>query len=123
MALELKDLANIVSATIRQLANSRGDLLTRDQISISIDEVQFQVQLIAPNGVGAIELAQITATPTRISTTETPETVEVSTQQVGAQVNRVVDQATKQASSTQQSDQDTTQQYGRQTLSETRHKD
>jgi hypothetical protein len=123
MPLELKDLKSVVLGSIRQLANVKSELLTQDSFTVDIDQIDFQVNLIAPNGVGALELTNITATPRRISTTETPETVEVSTQDVGAQTNRVTDTSNKESIADQAGNNETTQFYGRETISTTTHKD
>jgi hypothetical protein len=123
MALLLDDLSKVVSATIRQLSQSRADLLTNDQLGVRIEAVDFQVNLIAPDGLEALQISSITAMPTRISSTETPETVETSTQEVGAQVNQTQDRSTKEAVSNRESNTDQTQQYGRETISRTTHKD
>lgn len=123
MPLPVENLDAALVSIVRQIGNAHTILLRENNIGINITEIDVTANLIAVGGKDSLQLTNISATPTRISSTETPETVETSTQQVGAQTNVTTDEASKSASSDRDSASTQTQNYGRDTISTTEHKD
>jgi hypothetical protein len=95
MGIPLSQLENVVNQCLFHLCNVHQAAMDQG-LTVNIDTVDFQVELIYKEE--GLQLSSITHSPTRLSTSETPETVERSTQEVGPS------QSTRRDSSQDQSD-------------------
>jgi hypothetical protein len=117
MALPIEKLAETLVEAVRQIGNAHSTLLA-DNVTIVVKEVDVQVNLIAINGTGLIGIESVSVTPERIS----------KTKQKSVQVQGPGQTTTKESSQsgsvkTQTDNGRETQEYGRQTIGETRFQD
>lgn len=123
MPLRVENLDDAIVSIVRQIGNAHTILQRENQISISVVEIDVQASLIARGGASSIELVNITTTPTRKSTTDAPEVVEVSTRQDSGKVSSSDDKSQQQSTQDQNQSDEQTQFYGRETLSRTDYKE
>lgn len=116
MPLRTDQLEDAIVKAVRGIANAHTRLLSENQISIEVAEIDVQVQMVyAENGLA---LQSITATPARTS-----QVKDVSRQDVGPATSGSTE-SSQQVSQGQQTNNDNqTQIYGRQTIGKTHHTD
>lgn len=117
MALPVEKLESALTSALRQIGNVHSTLLD-EGITVSVSDIDVQVNLIAPMGEGAVEIKNVTVTPARTSKTK-----QTSKSTKGAQSNRSDQTSSSSSNSTQTEDSTQTQQYGRQTIGETTYED
>jgi hypothetical protein len=117
MALPIGKLKETLVEAVRQIGNAHETLLG-DNITIVIKEVDVTVNLIAIQGTGAVAIESVTVTPDRVSKSK-----QKSTQLQGSGLSTVKEQSQSDSIKTQTDKGFETQEYGRQTLGETRFQD
>lgn len=118
MALPIEKLEETLVAAVRQIGNAHSTLLNEDNTTISVREINVEVNLIAVKGMGAVQIESLSVTPERTSKTK-----QKSQQTQGIGISETQDDSTSDSSKTSNEDSEDTQEYGRQTLGETTFKD
>jgi len=116
MGLPISELSTALAQIARGIAAAKTALFDQDELTMNVDKVDVSVTLVYREG--GLELEQITTTPARISESKDTQ------RQVAGPSSSVTSESGNQIandSSTETTDQ--TQQYGRETINRTEHKD
>jgi hypothetical protein len=122
MPIFVSQLEKAVIDAVKGIQNARVELL-KGLIPTEVDEVQFQVEMIRDDGQGAFALKSITATPKRVSRSETPEVVEESEQTVGGSSSTSDDTSSQSSNQTASETSSQTTNHGRNTQVDVTYKD
>jgi hypothetical protein len=122
MPIFVSQLEQAVIEAVKGIQNARVELL-KELIPTEVDAVQFQVEMVRDDGEGAFKLKSITATPTRVSRSETPDIIEESESIKGAAASESEQTSEQTSDQAATENQDQTTYHGRETLVEVTYKD
>jgi hypothetical protein len=122
MPIFVHQLEEAVTTAVLEVQNARVELLKKG-VPTELEEIAFTVEMIRDNGEGALKLKSITATPKRVSRTETPEVVEESEQTVGPSSSTATENSTQNSTATSSESSNQTTSHGRETQVEVEYKD
>lgn len=122
MPIFVHELEDAVTAAVVQVQNARVELLKKG-VPTELDSIAFTVEMIREKGEGALKLKSITATPKRVSRTETPEVIEENTQTVGPSTTNATESGTQNSTANSSESSNQTTSHGRETQVEVEYKE